>query len=91
MLSMGPATRIYVGVGATDMRKGFEGLYGLVCFTGDPARVKFEDVTDSDLHESMQNNYVAPLLLASMCALARMNPPLASRCRQPVTAMLSRS
>jgi len=30
MLSMGPATRIYVGVGATDMRKGFEGLYGLV-------------------------------------------------------------
>jgi len=41
-----------------------EGLYGLVCFTGDPARVKFEDVTDSDLRESMQNNYVAPLLLA---------------------------
>ena len=30
MLSMGPATRIYVAVGATDMRKGFEGLYGLV-------------------------------------------------------------
>ena len=30
MLSMGPATRIYVGVGATDMCKGFEGLYGLV-------------------------------------------------------------
>jgi len=41
-----------------------EGLYGLVCFTGDPARVKFENVTDSDLHDSMQNNYVAPLLLA---------------------------
>ena len=30
MLAMGPATRIYVAVGATDMRKGFEGLYGLV-------------------------------------------------------------
>jgi hypothetical protein len=25
----GPATRIYLAVGATDMRKGFEGLYGL--------------------------------------------------------------
>ena len=41
-----------------------EGLYGLVCFTGDPARVKFDDVTDSDLQDSMQKNYVAPLLLA---------------------------
>jgi transposase len=27
---MGPATRIYLAAGATDMRKGFEGLYGLV-------------------------------------------------------------
>jgi transposase len=25
-----PATRIYLATGATDMRKGFEGLYGLV-------------------------------------------------------------
>jgi transposase len=25
----GPATRIYLAVGATDMRKSFEGLYGL--------------------------------------------------------------
>jgi transposase len=25
----GPATRIYLAAGATDMRKGFEGLYGL--------------------------------------------------------------
>lgn len=30
MLGLGPATRIYVAAGATDMRKGFEGLYGLV-------------------------------------------------------------
>jgi transposase len=30
MLGLGSATRIYVAVGATDMRKGFEGLYGLV-------------------------------------------------------------
>jgi hypothetical protein len=26
-----PATRIYVALGATDMRKGFDGLYGIVC------------------------------------------------------------
>jgi len=30
MFGMGPATRIYLAAGATDMRKGFEGLYGLV-------------------------------------------------------------
>jgi transposase len=30
MLGLGPATRIYLAAGATDMRKGFEGLYGLV-------------------------------------------------------------
>lgn len=30
MFGVGPATRIYVGVNAVDMRKGFEGLYGLV-------------------------------------------------------------
>jgi transposase len=30
MLGLGAATRIYLAVGSTDMRKGFEGLYGLV-------------------------------------------------------------
>jgi transposase len=30
MFGLGPATRIYVATGVTDMRKGFEGLYGLV-------------------------------------------------------------
>ena len=30
MFGVGPATRIYLAGGATDMRKGFEGLYGLV-------------------------------------------------------------
>jgi len=47
------------------------GLYGLVCFTGDPARVKFEDVAGSDLHASMEENYIAPALLAREAA-ARM-------------------
>ena len=30
MLGMGRGTRIYLAPGATDMRKGYEGLYGLV-------------------------------------------------------------
>jgi len=30
MFSWGPATRIYLAAGATDMRKGFDGLFGLV-------------------------------------------------------------
>jgi transposase len=30
MFGLGAATRIYLAVGSTDMRKGFEGLYGLV-------------------------------------------------------------
>ena len=29
MFGIGPATRIYLAAGATDMRKGFEGLFGL--------------------------------------------------------------
>jgi len=29
-LGLGPATRIYVAIGATDMRKGYDGLYGMV-------------------------------------------------------------
>ena len=30
MFGLGPATRIYLAAGVTDMRKGFEGLFGLV-------------------------------------------------------------
>jgi transposase len=30
MFGWGPATKIYLAAGATDMRKGFEGLHGLV-------------------------------------------------------------
>ena len=29
-MGWGPATKIYLAAGATDMRKGFDGLYGLV-------------------------------------------------------------
>ena len=28
MFGIGLATKVYVAVGSTDMRKGFEGLYG---------------------------------------------------------------
>jgi len=48
-----------------------DGVYGMVCFTGDPARVKFEDLTEADLRDSMQNNYFSPILLAREAA-ARM-------------------
>lgn len=48
-----------------------DGLYGMVCFTGDPARVKFDDVVEADLQDSMQKNYFAPILLARDAA-ARM-------------------
>jgi len=30
MFGLGPATKVYLALGATDMRKGFEGPYGLV-------------------------------------------------------------
>ena len=30
MFGLGPATKVYVAVSAIDMRKGFDGLYGLV-------------------------------------------------------------
>lgn len=30
MFGLGPATKIYLGLDAIDMRKGFDGLYGLV-------------------------------------------------------------
>lgn len=30
MFGLGPATKIYIAVGGVDMRKGFDGLFGLV-------------------------------------------------------------
>jgi transposase len=30
MFGLGPATKVYLALGATDMRKGFDGLYGLL-------------------------------------------------------------
>ncbi len=47
-----------------------EGIYGLICFTGDPARVRFAEARDSDLQDSIQANYIAPLLLAREAAAA---------------------
>jgi 3-oxoacyl-[acyl-carrier protein] reductase len=43
-------------------------LYGLVCLTGDPARVKFDQATDDDIHQSMAINYTGPILLARAAA-----------------------
>jgi hypothetical protein len=33
MIGLGSATRVYLAAGATDMRKGFDGLYGM-CVIG---------------------------------------------------------
>ena len=30
MIAPGPSTRVFLALGATDMRKGFDGLFGLV-------------------------------------------------------------
>ncbi|HKY05238.1 MAG TPA: SDR family oxidoreductase [Blastocatellia bacterium] len=47
-----------------------EGLYGMASFTGDPARVKFDEATTDDLHASVERNYIAPVLLARDAAQA---------------------
>jgi NAD(P)-dependent dehydrogenase (short-subunit alcohol dehydrogenase family) len=46
-------------------------IYGLVALTGDPARVKPEQLDGAALHASFTANYEAPVLLARACA-ARM-------------------
>lgn len=43
-------------------------LYGLVALTGDPARVKAEDLDGAALHDSFAANFEAPVLLARACA-----------------------
>ena len=41
-------------------------LHGMVSFLGDAARVDFSRLDEKSLHESLENNYVAPLLLAKL-------------------------
>ena len=43
-------------------------LYGLVCLTGDPARVKAAELDVAGLESCFRANYVAPVLLARACA-----------------------
>lgn len=43
-------------------------VYGLVALTGDPARVKPEELSDESLRASFEANYAAPVLLARACA-----------------------
>jgi NAD(P)-dependent dehydrogenase (short-subunit alcohol dehydrogenase family) len=43
-------------------------LYALVALTGDPARVKAEDLDGAALHASFAANFEAPILLARACA-----------------------
>ena len=48
MFALGPATKVYVATGATDMRKGFDGLYGLV---RDKLRVRSGDFIQAVIEE----------------------------------------
>jgi NAD(P)-dependent dehydrogenase (short-subunit alcohol dehydrogenase family) len=43
-------------------------IYGLVALTGDPARVKPEQLDGGALHASFTANYEAPVMLARACA-----------------------
>ena len=43
-------------------------IHGLACFVGDPARARFEDLTEQDMVRSYQTNFVAPILLAKAVA-----------------------
>jgi pteridine reductase len=45
-------------------------LYGLVPLMGQPARVPIETATESDLMDSMRDNFIAPILLARDFAAA---------------------
>ena len=51
------------------------GLYAMVCFTGDPARVKFAEASDLDLENSLRKNYMAPIMLE------RESAALMSKCK----------
>src|SRR5437667_2484264 len=44
------------------------GLYGLVVFAGDPARSKNPEELESAMRQSMEVNYLGPILLAREAA-----------------------
>ena len=72
----GPVTLVEADVATPEgRRKAMEAartvkgeIYGLVTATGDPARVKPEDLDGAALHASFAANFEAPVLLARACA-----------------------
>jgi 3-oxoacyl-[acyl-carrier protein] reductase len=72
----GPVTLVEADVATPEgRRKAMEAartvkgeIYGLVAATGDPARVKPEDLDGAALHASFGANFEAPILLARTCA-----------------------
>ena len=56
MFGLGPATRVYLAVGATDLRKGFEGLFGLV-----KDRLELEPPVGVQMHDGKGKNRQAYL------------------------------
>ncbi|MBI1748936.1 MAG: SDR family oxidoreductase [Acidobacteria bacterium] len=45
-------------------------LYGFVCFAGEPARLRFEELTSKAVGDSLAANYIGPVLLAKLVAQA---------------------
>jgi NAD(P)-dependent dehydrogenase (short-subunit alcohol dehydrogenase family) len=72
----GPVTLVEADVATPEgRRKAMEAartvkgeIYGLVAATGDPARVKPEELDGEKLHASFALNFEAPVLLARACA-----------------------
>jgi 3-oxoacyl-[acyl-carrier protein] reductase len=72
----GPVTLVEADVSTPEgRRKAMEAartvkgeIYGLVAATGDPARVKPEDLDGAALHASFAANFESPILLARACA-----------------------
>jgi len=72
----GPVTLVEADVATREgRRKAMEAartvkgeIYGLVTATGDPARVRPEDLDGAALHASFAANFEAPVLLARACA-----------------------
>ena len=85
MFGLGPATRIYLAVGPTDMRKGFEGLYGLVrdqlgldpCTARSPTRKVGPSIT-SAIHSALANSVSKALVGPLPSAMNRADPALRS-------------
>ena len=73
MFGLGPATRISLAAGVTDMRKGFEGLYGLVRdrLSCEPLSGRFEGILQTDGYAAYDQIGRPRMVHAACWSLAR--------------------